>query len=77
MVTCGVKKSLEAILCFHQGFLIKYSSTLSRLSILTVSSSWLNYNIWSALTTQGNTLRPRQLIAEFTKLYKRFNSQSL
>ena len=45
MVTYGLKKSLEAILCFHQGFLIKYSSTLSRLSIVTVSSPARNYNI--------------------------------
>ena len=43
---CELEKSLEAILCFHQGFLIKYSSTLSRLSIVTVSSPARNYNIW-------------------------------
>ena len=42
---CELKNFLEAILCFHQGFLIKYSSTLSRLSIVTVSSPARNYNI--------------------------------
>ena len=48
---CELEKSLEAILCFHQGFLIKYSSTLSRLSIVTVSSPARNYNIWSSPTS--------------------------
>ena len=51
MVTYGLKKSLEAILCFHQGFLIKYSSTLSSLSVWQCPvRQGLNYNIWSPLT---------------------------